>query len=152
MSDSVAQLERLAKQHGVTVTVRANGHVQARGSILVNWYPNSRKAVMYVAGTVKGVEHATPMQVIDAAIGKSLPPMRKTHRRKDYSRYKRKLWRGNRHLANNCHWCKQSMTFGEATIDHVIPLSLGGINHLNNYVLSCHPCNNARGNSIPRMA
>ena len=82
MSDSVAQLERLAKQHGVTVTVRANGHVQARGSILVNWYPNSRKAVMYVAGTVKGVKYATPMQVIDAAIGKHLPKIPTVERRK----------------------------------------------------------------------
>lgn len=148
MSDSVAQLERLAKQHGVTVTVRANGHVQARGSILVNWYPNSRKAVMYVAGTVKGVEHATPMQVIDAAIGKHLPKIPTVERRKSYTHAKLELWRRDPH----CYWCRVELSQDAATVDHRIPLSRGGLNCGNNYVLSCHPCNNARGNSIPRMA
>lgn len=50
-----------------------------------------------------------------------------------------------------CHYCEVSMTMpkGEGeqtpdtmTIDHVVPLSLGGSEQVKNMVLACYSCNN----------
>lgn len=143
------QIQRLAEQHGVEVKIKPNGHVQVRGSIVVNWYPLSKnnRRTMYVAGTTKGVEYATPMQVIEAAIGKALPKIPTVARKKDYSRVKRWLW----HRHPFCHWCGGALTIEQGTVDHVIPLSKGGLNARNNYVLACQPCNNGRGDTIPKL-
>jgi hypothetical protein len=45
-----------------------------------------------------------------------------------------------------CVWCGCSLDADSqaATIDHVIPRSAGGVNHLDNYVLACGPCNSRR--------
>jgi hypothetical protein len=32
------------------------------------------------------------------------------------------------------------------TVDHIIPKSLGGLNHIDNYQPMCFPCNNKKGN------
>lgn len=54
-----------------------------------------------------------------------------------------------------CHWCGAALNIKikshkeasppRATLDHVIPRSAGGSNDLGNLVLSCAPCNEARG-------
>lgn len=36
----------------------------------------------------------------------------------------------------------------QATIEHVVPRSLGGPDHPDNYVIACKRCNQARGNAI----
>lgn len=38
---------------------------------------------------------------------------------------------------------------GMASIDHVVPVSLGGPNHIDNYVLCCRSCNTRKGNRLP---
>lgn len=54
-----------------------------------------------------------------------------------------------------CHWCDAPLDITivdprhpsppRATLDHVIPRSLGGPSSLNNLVLACEPCNAERG-------
>jgi len=46
-----------------------------------------------------------------------------------------------------CYWCRHK--FGEAklTIDHVIPLSLGGPHERANIVAACKPCNSSKRDS-----
>jgi 5-methylcytosine-specific restriction endonuclease McrA len=39
----------------------------------------------------------------------------------------------------------------KASIDHFIPLSKGGQNSRSNRVLSCYPCNLAKGDTDPRV-
>ena len=46
----------------------------------------------------------------------------------------------------NCHWCDRMLTSRTMTLDHVIPISKGGANCLNNFVLACQPCNRMRSN------
>lgn len=45
-----------------------------------------------------------------------------------------------------CHYCKIDLTIKTMTIDHKIPVSLGGKDHFNNYVASCMKCNYIKGN------
>jgi len=43
------------------------------------------------------------------------------------------------------------LTKETATLDHVIPISRGGLNNANNYVIACEPCNSERGNNMPEV-
>ena len=50
-----------------------------------------------------------------------------------------------------CHWCGKEVwrnvrvfAHNRATIDHVIPRSVGGSNGMENLVLACFSCNSAR--------
>lgn len=44
-----------------------------------------------------------------------------------------------------CFWCDKWMRFPDSTRDHIITQSKGGMNTVNNLVLSCFSCNNERG-------
>ena len=59
--------------------------------------------------------------------------------------YRRNQWRRD----PSCRWCHKPIgSFREATVDHVIPLSKGGSNSPDNWLLSCFTCNHSRGDSI----
>jgi len=45
----------------------------------------------------------------------------------------------------HCKWCGATLTAKTATLEHVIPLSVGGTNDPNNIALACAACNNKRG-------
>lgn len=40
-----------------------------------------------------------------------------------------------------CQFCKQKFHSSDLTIDHLVPLALGGLDEITNYVTCCHPCN-----------
>jgi 5-methylcytosine-specific restriction endonuclease McrA len=46
---------------------------------------------------------------------------------------------------DTCFWCEVGLTSATRTLDHLVPLSKGGSNRLDNLVLSCEPCNAERG-------
>ncbi|MFN6537943.1 MAG: HNH endonuclease [Nostoc sp. EkiNYC01] len=48
-----------------------------------------------------------------------------------------------------CFWCGCNLTLNAITVDHYIPLSLGGSNKIKNLRLACNGCNNKRGNAMP---
>ncbi len=43
-----------------------------------------------------------------------------------------------------CHYCQTKITRGQATMDHVIPLSRGGFTTKSNVVVACKECNNKK--------
>lgn len=43
-----------------------------------------------------------------------------------------------------CHWCGVRLSFGPATLDHLITQSVGGNTSVDNIVLSCSNCNSKR--------
>jgi 5-methylcytosine-specific restriction endonuclease McrA len=45
-----------------------------------------------------------------------------------------------------CYFCKQEFPSEELTVDHMIPLSAGGPNHIDNKVLACYPHQDMKGN------
>jgi 5-methylcytosine-specific restriction endonuclease McrA len=47
-----------------------------------------------------------------------------------------------------CYICKEALTRQNRTIDHVIPLSRGGKNHISNLRACCGKCNNLKGSML----
>lgn len=48
-----------------------------------------------------------------------------------------------------CVWCDKKIPLSDASRDHYFPQDKGGPNELSNMVLSCKPCNSAKGNQFP---
>lgn len=67
-------------------------------------------------------------------------------RKKNYVRYTKE----NVFLRDgfNCVYCGVQLDKKSATIDHVIPASLGGATNFENTVTSCHKCNSVKGDDI----
>ena len=55
------------------------------------------------------------------------------------------VWR--RHDAH-CYYCHTLMSLWEMSIDHLIPKSKGGTNHVSNLVPCCKPCNGKKANKL----
>lgn len=49
----------------------------------------------------------------------------------------------------HCHHCGCTLTSKTATLDHRVPLALGGADNETNYVLWCKKCNEAKGHKTP---
>ena len=45
-----------------------------------------------------------------------------------------------------CQFCQRQFSFGELTIDHLVPLDRGGLDEITNYVTCCQPCNQRKSN------
>lgn len=49
-----------------------------------------------------------------------------------------------------CHYCNKELTTRrDRTVDHIVPVSLGGFSERWNYVLSCRRCNEGKGQNWP---
>lgn len=149
MSDDIEKLKKLCKQASLELTDCGFGHFQVKGKYLVNYYPLSKKQSAYIAGTIGAIEHVTPGWAVAMANGKNWHklPAENDKRKSSYVKARRRLWNaGIRH----CRWCKVAFTaFEETTLEHVIPLSKGGLDNPNNHDLAHKDCNNARGNLLP---
>ena len=51
-----------------------------------------------------------------------------------------------------CQYCSMSLTARQATLDHVIPQSKGGLDSWENTVCACENCNRRKGNQLPEQA
>lgn len=49
-----------------------------------------------------------------------------------------------------CMYCAKPMGEVQLTIDHFVPLELGGANQPNNYLSACRKCNKSKGNKVPQ--
>lgn len=49
---------------------------------------------------------------------------------------------------NKCYICGKELTYSEITIDHVIPSSKGGTDHVNNLRPCCRSCNNRKADKV----
>ena len=143
-------LENVASSRGLRVVDRGQGHLQITGGpLLVNYYPLAKKRSAYIAGTTSRVVNVTPEQAVEMAF---IPPKIKgiserEKRRGNYRNKRSKLLKKN----SRCHWCKKELTLDSSTLDHAIPLALGGLDNANNWVLACEPCNHERGHAMPEL-
>ena len=143
-------LEKAATERGLKVVERGQGHFQITGGpLLGNYYPLAKRRAAYVAGTTGRRVGVTAKQAVEMAF---LPPERRGLARKDERRGK---YRGARRrlllFSNKCHWCGKPLTLDTSTLDHKIPLALGGLDNANNWVLACEPCNHDRGSEMPEL-
>lgn len=52
---------------------------------------------------------------------------------------------------DECHYCHDPLTDDNRTLDHVLPKSQGGMNHVDNLVLACASCNLSKSNRTPEQ-
>ena len=143
------QIEKSARNRGLSVKDCGNGHVQIIGGpLLVNYYPTSKRRSVYIAGTTRSYDHVTPEKAV--AMCFEVPATRRefnANRKKGYRPIRKKLLAKDPH----CYWCRTPLTLDTSTADHVIPLHRGGLDNNNNIVLACAPCNNKRGHDMPEL-
>lgn len=144
------QVEALAKQHGVECIILQHGHVQLRGDLLVNYYPESKKRTAYVAGTTKGRKLVSPSEAVGMCF--TAPPIvgkeDRDKRSKDSRKKRAALIKKG---VKACFWCQAPVTIDTSTLEHKIPLARGGLDNANNRTLACYDCNNGRGHDIPEL-
>ena len=140
------KLETIAKKHGVEYKDCGNGHIQLRGKLLVNYWPDSKNMSAYIAGTRGKLSHVSPKEAVLMAL--KPPEINKNTKKRKSTKASRK-----RMLAKNpfCHWCGCKLTIDTATTEHVIPLNRGGLDNENNMTLACKPCNLKRGHDMPEL-
>jgi hypothetical protein len=59
-----------------------------------------------------------------------------------------KIWRADEF---QCVYCGAKMGDTLLTIDHFVPLELGGVNNQTNFVSACRACNKKKGDSTPEQ-
>lgn len=50
-----------------------------------------------------------------------------------------------------CAYCQRKLEKDEATLDHIVAVSLGGSNSRSNLALACLECNRTKGNTTPQL-
>ncbi len=147
----INKADKLAGDAGLALVCinKDNGHYQVKGGpMLVNWYPLSANQTAYVKATKKGIKHATPEQVIKMALSAPDVQAEKVTRNSGRaSRAKRRLLKTHPF----CHWCNTPLGTETATLEHIIPLKRGGLDHHNNMTLACADCNHGRGHNMPEL-
>jgi len=142
-------LSVLAARKGVEVIEKPNGHVQLKGPLLVNYYPNSKSKSAYVAGTKKALKGVTPEDAVNMCFEVPVLQTARPVKRSSKSRERRRkmLAKG----IDTCCWCGTPLTLDNSTIEHVIPLARGGLDNANNRKLACKKCNEERGSDMPEL-
>lgn len=77
-------------------------------------------------------------------------PMKAFHRKLRYEIsgfVQQKVWKADSFL---CMYCAKPMGEVPLTIDHFIPLEMGGANDTSNYLSACRKCNKDKGGQDPR--
>jgi 5-methylcytosine-specific restriction endonuclease McrA len=58
-------------------------------------------------------------------------------------------WWKNLRATNRCHYCRQSFSAKELTMDHIVPLARGGQSTKSNIVPCCKSCNTQKKYLLP---
>jgi 5-methylcytosine-specific restriction endonuclease McrA len=77
-------------------------------------------------------------------------PQKAFHRKLRYQisgHVQQKVWKAD---GLHCLYCRRSMGEVQLTIDHWIPLEMGGANDTSNYLSACRRCNKDKGSMDPR--
>ena len=145
------RFEAEAKAAGLEAIHKGNGHWQLTGgSLLVNFYPYAKRGPkIYVQGTNEGRRGTAEEAIAAASERPDVCPRadRNKRRRRGYRQARKRMMRKDPY----CHWCRCALNTNTATLDHVIPLKRGGLDHHNNWVLACDPCNDRRAAEMPEL-
>ncbi len=62
---------------------------------------------------------------------------------------RRSQWWKRKRSSGRCHYCRGSFQSADLTMDHVVPLSRGGLTVKSNVVPSCKDCNSRKQSLLP---
>lgn len=68
-------------------------------------------------------------------------------KRRNYSREERKIIYNESN--GRCELCGKRLLFEEMTLDHIVPISMGGADDMDNLQASCFACNQFKSNILP---
>lgn len=68
-------------------------------------------------------------------------------KRKSYSDEERKIIYNK--SGGRCELCGQQLLFEDMTLDHIVPLSMGGEDSIKNLQTACYACNQFKSNILP---
>jgi 5-methylcytosine-specific restriction endonuclease McrA len=71
----------------------------------------------------------------------SADPMHIARERQKARKLRQSQWWKRKLNERQCHYCKESYSPDELTMDHIIPVSRGGHSDRSNVVAACKPCN-----------
>ena len=77
-------------------------------------------------------------------------PVKAFHRKLRYEisgLTQQKIWRADDF---KCQYCERPIGDVQLTIDHFLPLELGGLNEVANYLSACRKCNKDKGSTHPK--
>lgn len=133
---------------GVTVCQVSEYHWQVQGKILINHYPLSKQKTAYIQNTTSGIKGVTEKQVLQWANNPNKIPRNrlpeKVKRKFNYKRQRNKLLKRG---ITNCFWCGKPLG-DDVTLEHIVPLSKGGLDCESNWTLAHHKCNQEHGDKI----
>lgn len=123
-------------------------------------------AINETGGIIKTpiVEEAKIFRNVNAALRKMLKARKKCNgyypydtekacrcdlekRRKKYSKEERKIIYNK--SGGRCELCGQQLLLEDLTLDHIIPLAMGGEDSMDNLQASCFACNQFKNNILP---
>lgn len=112
------------------------------GQYRANYYPSKR--TIFVNGMAEGYRGGSDDAIRIAQVGPDDIGRRATRWPFSYRKERAGLLRRD----PRCHWCKAGLTPKTATLDHKIPLGMGGSDQPDNFVIACERCNKGRGCSL----
>ena len=62
---------------------------------------------------------------------------------------RRSQWWKRKRSSGRCHYCRDSFPVADLTMDHVVPLSRGGLTVKSNVVPCCKDCNSRKQSLLP---
>lgn len=80
-------------------------------------------------------------------VSKENPTCKLSNGRKVYSKEQRKMVYAKYDC--RCALCGQKIKFEDMTLDHIVPLSMGGADSMENLQVACLACNHLKSNSLP---
>jgi len=142
-----SEFESRVQKAGLSTKRCSEEHWQILGGLrIVNFYPyTSGGSKIYIQGTAGGYKGDIAQAITAATGNQSFNLTNKRHDRndRDTNRNQRlQLLRSDPH----CKWCGKRLYLSTSTLDHVVALSNGGSNGMDNTVLACAECNSKRRN------
>lgn len=140
--DSFSGVQVLCHQAGLTLKRCSSYHWQIRCGVKpVNLYWNESGGLkVHMSGQTRSVYMPIPdaIQLAKAGTAETRPPRAG---RGQMRKHRKRMLPKDPH----CRWCRRELTEETATVEHIVPRSLGGSNRADNLALACKPCNQTRG-------
>ncbi len=112
------------------------------GKFLVNYFHGKNGASIHLGKTNHSIAGSDELAIKYANELPKIEPSKRKY--SGYSKYKKRLFR----KSNICSICKKGMNYEDASIDHIIPISKGGMNNPANYQLTHAHCNSQKGDNV----